>query len=76
MEANDFTFSMLAAAVAAAGGSVRVTASQLVRMNSAYRVEMTDDGEGGQILTLVERTDTYPSGLERALDFEHQDEAR
>lgn len=74
MQANDFTFAMLAKAVAAAGGSVHVTAQDLMRMNAGYLIDMKDDGQGGQILTLAERQDT--AGLDEILARAHQDEGR
>lgn len=60
MQPSDFTFAMLAKAVAAAGGSVHVSAQDLLRMNAGYEIDMKDDGQGGQILTLVDRKGTAP----------------
>lgn len=74
MQPNDFTFAMLAKAVAAAGGSVHVTAQDLLRMNAGYHINMRDDGQGGQILTLAERQDT--AGLDEVLARAQQDERR
>jgi hypothetical protein len=72
MEPTDFTFAMLAKAIAAAGGAVHITAQEILRMNAAYAIDMKDDGYGGQILTLVER----PHSLDEILIREPQDEAR
>lgn len=55
MRLDDYTFAMLAKAVATAGGSVHVTASDILRLNAGFVVDIRDDGKGGQILTLVER---------------------
>lgn len=55
MNLDDYTFAFLAKAIAAAGGSVHVTALDILRFNSAYMVDAKDDGNGGQILTLVAR---------------------
>lgn len=66
MQPSDFTFAMLAKAIAAAGGSVHVTASDLLSLNTGYMIDLTDDGRGGQILTLSERHDTI--GLEGTVE--------
>ena len=55
MSPDDYTFAFLAKAIAAAGGSVHVTALDILRFNSTYMVEMQDDGKGGHILTLAPR---------------------
>lgn len=67
MTPSDFTFSMLAAAVKAAGGTVHVSATDLLMLNAASQIQMQDDGRGGQILTLIPRTDTNPQRLKDAL---------
>ncbi len=74
MQPNDFTFAFLAKAVADAGGKVYVSAQDILRFNAGYEVLMTDDGVGGQILTLVERSGVkgIAAVLKAALDSEDQ----
>lgn len=52
---DDFTFAMLAKAIASAGGRVHLTALDLLRYNHAYMVRIDSDGKGGVLLTLEER---------------------
>lgn len=73
---DDFTFAMLAAAVRAAGGRVHIPAREILMENAASMVDVTPDGAGGVTLSLHDRPNTNAEGLERALDYEHQDEAR
>ena len=74
MQPNDFTFSMLAAAIAAAGGRVVVTRREILRRNSEELVDITPAPDGGIILTLARRPDTQC--LDTTLLRAHQDEAR
>jgi hypothetical protein len=55
MEPTDFTFAMLAKAVADAGGRVHVSGADLIRMNNGYLIELDYDKKGGVFLTLAER---------------------
>jgi len=57
---EDYTFAFLATAVAAAGGRVHITASDLIRMTNGFMLEMDSDGKGGTFLTLVERKPLSP----------------
>ena len=55
MQPDDFTFSMLAKAIAMAGGSIHITAAELLGLNARKQITMKDDGAGGQILTLIDK---------------------
>jgi len=55
---------MVAAAVEAAGGKVRVPNLTLLRLQAETQIEMGQDPDGALTLTLVPRERRHPNGVE------------
>jgi hypothetical protein len=55
---REIPFAYLAAAVAAAGGKVRITNMDLLRFQAGYKIEFGQDPDGALVLLLAHRPDT------------------
>ena len=61
---NRITYAMVAAAVEAAGGKVRIPNLTLLRLQIESQIDLGYDPDGALTLTLVPRQRRHPTGVE------------